>query len=304
MYNTAPPLLGQNINSPAYWLSLNPKMSISDFPFKQSSPLDVSIQVIGNSLQQVKSEGYFQTQPVIDNESMSRLATAVQAVVRAGLPAVFAFVYDEYWALAGSIRPIVEPILGEAYLLSPGDMWIWHVDERGLSSGWGPHRDLQDTSTIRPDGLPRIITIWVPLTDATTLNGCMYLLPKHLDPNYPENLNDRAVSVAALQNIRALPADAGSILGWAPTVLHWGSRHSKKPVGPRISVAYYLNDGGHDHGCGISTRADTYVPLWYRLGVIGAMINLFDGSPLASDLKFPPELKALLQPFLDQVAPR
>ncbi len=28
------------------------------------------------------------------------------------------------------------------------------------------------------------VSVWIPLTEATTLNGCMYVMPKHRDPHY------------------------------------------------------------------------------------------------------------------------
>ena len=40
-----------------------------------------------------------------------------------------------------------------------------------------------------------------------------------------------------LQRSRALPAPAGSVLGWAFDVLHWGSGNLRASA-PRVSVAY------------------------------------------------------------------
>jgi len=83
-------------------------------------------------------------------------------------------------------------------------------------------------------------------------------------------------------------------------ILHWGGRHSGHDVGSRTSIAFYLNDGGANLGGGISVTENTFVPFWYRLGVIGAMITLFDTSPLASDLCFPAEIISVLRPYLDK----
>lgn len=291
----------QSATSPVFWKDLNPDLCITDFPFKSFPPASIPDTCIRAGFQNLKEEGYFQTQPVIPEALAARFAVAVHNVVAAGFPAVFSFVYDEFWGIVRYIERIFKPTLGENYRLSPGDMWIWHVDREGRSTGWGPHRDLFDTSSLRPDGSPRILTVWVPLTDASPRNGCMYVVPTHLDPHYPSRLNERSVAVDALQNIRALPAAAGSLLGWSPMILHWGGRHSGHPVAPRTSVAFYLNDGSPEFGGGLSARSETFLPFWYRLGAIAAMINLFDGSPLASDLRFPPAMKAVLQPYLDRV---
>ena len=89
---------------------------------------------------------------------------------------------------------------------------------------------------LRPDGMPTALTIWLPLTDATPANGCMYMVPASQDPNYPEHL--QSTEVINLQSVRALPAPAGSILGWNQNVLHWGGCSSSKAIFPRISIAW------------------------------------------------------------------
>lgn len=291
----------ENIASASYWLELNPGLHISDYPFSNHAQEDLPEKVVKRSMENLLSEGYFCSPSQISSAITSRLASAISNVVASGLPAVFAFVYDEYWGLVRQIEKIFLPTLGDNYLLSPGDMWIWHVDEYGISTGWGPHRDLLDTSCLREDGTTRLLTVWIPLTDTSPLNGCMYVLPTHLDPDYPQHLDKRSVDTDTLQYIRALPANAGSLLGWSPTILHWGSMHSGHRVGPRTSIAFYLNDGGDDLGGGVAAEPGTYLPLWYRLGAIGAMISLFDGSPLARDLRFRDELKSALSPYLSRV---
>lgn len=40
-----------------------------------------------------------------------------------------------------------------------------------------PHRDFNFTESNDPDGRPKMLSIWVPVTDATLNNGCMYVLP-------------------------------------------------------------------------------------------------------------------------------
>jgi len=203
----------QSATSVAYWKNLNPEMPISDLPFRNYPPTTVPEAYIEQCFRNLKNEGYFQTPPVIDKSTTARLAATVYNIVSAGFPAVFSFVYDEFWSMIRSIEQIFIPTLGENYLVSPGDMWIWHIDEQGRSTGWGPHRDLLDTSSLRPDGSSRLLTVWIPLTDASPLNGCMYLVPTHLDPDYPDNLKERSVGVDTLQSIRALPAASGSLLG-------------------------------------------------------------------------------------------
>ena len=51
----------------------------------------------------------------------------------------------------------------------------------GTGSFATPHRDLPHDQCILPSGRPKIINIWVPLTEATLDNGCMHVLPRESD---------------------------------------------------------------------------------------------------------------------------
>lgn len=50
-------------------------------------------------------------------------------------------------------------------------------------AGWGPHRD-RVQPTLDEDNSPHSLTVWLPFTDATPLNGCMYVLPAHHDGRF------------------------------------------------------------------------------------------------------------------------
>ena len=85
-------------------------------------------------------------------------------------------------------------------------------------------------------GKPKSLTIWIPLTDATTENGCMYVLPANHDKNYLDGaINKETID---LQNIAALPAGAGSPIIWNQAIMHWGARSLPRGKAPRISVAF------------------------------------------------------------------
>src|SRR5262249_2352546 len=45
------------------------------------------------------------------------------------------------------------------------------------------------------------------------------------------------------QDIRALPATAGSVFAWNQALLHWGSRASRLGREPRVSVAFEFQRG-------------------------------------------------------------
>ncbi len=223
-------LLEQTKN-PDWWRKLNPQLSISeDVKFKSLTTINVEQEHLKNLLLSLKEEGYFQIDQILPD--VLPLALAIEKLRQEGLPPVLAFIYDEFWQIFQRLSPILSAILGEDYRQIP-DIWAWYVDRSKSESGWEPHRDRRQNSLL-PDGMPKAVNIWIPLTDVTPLNGCMYILPADLDPNY--NHDSDVVGINP-QDIRALPAPAGSVLCWNPVVWHWGSRSRKKATSPRISLA-------------------------------------------------------------------
>lgn len=211
LYN--PPV---DLFDPEFWKRLNPALSVSERPFDPRPHVE-----------QFRAEGWFQTDPVLD---VSSLRAAVESLAAAKLLPVFAFVYDEFWEVhrGAAVSALLSALLGPGYSQKPY-VWIQIVDRASSSSGWPPHVD-RDPPT-------EDISLWIPLTDATLDNGCMYLMPSY-------------ASRDDLQSIRALPAGAGSVLGWRQDLLHWGSYSSVRATEPRISIALEFDRGG-----GIDPRA-------------------------------------------------
>jgi len=226
------------IDSQEFWRKLNPHLSISENPFALSPPLyTCSEGDQRKALQQIVLDGYLQTRPAIPAERCQALSQAVHRIIEAGYHPNYVTLYDEYWQTLQGIYPILEPILGPGYPV--GDYWTWCISPETAGAGWQPHRDYQfKVKTLQEDGRPKIVTVWLPLTDATTLNGCMYLIPMQWDPNLPDHPDQ--YSFGGLQDIRALPAQAGSVLAWNQYVMHWGSRCSQFAEGPRISTGIYF----------------------------------------------------------------
>ncbi len=187
----------------------------------------------------IKAEGYFQLPPLEWELPLNDLVALVGKLDAAGIPVPFAFVYDEFWVLYVKLYQIVERLLGPGYFRLP-DFWVWLVDPRRDDSGWKPHRD-KTQPTLREDGSPTSLTVWIPLTESTPLNGCIYMVPANRDPTY--NTPNQNEWKFAHQDIRALPAKPGSILVWNQAVLHWGSHGSPRETQPRISVAVEFQAG-------------------------------------------------------------
>jgi hypothetical protein len=223
-----------------FWRELAPEFHVSDTRFLQSQTVwQVEAPTLDTLRELIRVEGYFQLPPQQWDLPLSDMAKLVQILDSHKLPLPFAFVYDEYWCLFLRIHRILDGILGEGYLRRP-DFWTWLVNPQKDDSGWRPHRD-NTYQTLLPNGMPKTVTVWIPLTDATPLNGCMYIVPADRDPTYgtPEDGQWRHQPA----DIRALPAAAGSLFMWNQAVLHWGSHSSRRATESRISLAFEFQAG-------------------------------------------------------------
>jgi hypothetical protein len=240
------------IQSPEMWRALNPQLSLTDHPFAGArEPFAFAPDDRAGSVARIKEEGYYQTRPAVEAELCRRLSEGVQNIAAAGIHPIFLGVYDEFWQVAARLSPLLAPILGERYRVLD-EIWVFLVDPANAGSGWPPHRDYTTFDSprardgMRADGRPTVVTVWIPVTDAEPSNGCMYVLPANLDPNLPAR---PSIGMAArpgeaaprLQDVRALPAPAGSVLTWNIFLLHWGGSASRHAPHPRISLAFYFH---------------------------------------------------------------
>jgi hypothetical protein len=222
-----------------------------------------------------RTDGYFIETAVVPVAETQALVAAIEQLRAQGWHAQFAFVFDEFWTLAwaGGLREIAAALLGQGPLLIPA-VAVHYVDVGG-SRGWAPHTD----GTQFDDRL----TTWVPLTDATLVNGCIYVVPRSEDldeamTRFNTVETTHADAVALMQRARALPAPAGSVLGWAFDVLHWGSVSLGAPT-PRVSVAYeWLGPDGYpeEHELPLLNLDDGLPSLAERLDLIARSILSYD----------------------------
>lgn len=240
------------MSSVAYWQRLLPEFNISEHPFNsQKSEHRFTTEQAGQLSRQIKKEGYFRSDPIIPSAEFKPLAQAIARLDHTRNLPVFVAIYDEFWQFLHSLRNTLTPILGESYRLTP-DFWVWHVPPNDSGRGWKLHRDsalgrpFDKHARIREDGSPRLCTVWIPLTNATTDNSCIYVLPFPHDPAMQsfmrkESLDkiQQASQRTDLTNIRALPAQAGSVLGWTPYIAHWGSQSTEWATHARVSIGIY-----------------------------------------------------------------
>jgi 2-polyprenyl-3-methyl-5-hydroxy-6-metoxy-1,4-benzoquinol methylase len=228
----------EQAQNPDFWKNLNPQLSVGeDFTSLSGSVLSLEQEEMEKLLFNLKNEGYFQIDSFLSEAEISRMATGIEKLRESGWPVPFAFIYDEFWQTFCRLSQILSVILGEDYRQLPA-FWAWYINTTNSEKGWQPHRD-NGGNTLLPDGMPKCVTIWIPLSDAIPLNGCMYIVPAPFDPNYGGNVQKgEKKEIINFQDIRALPATAGSVLCWNHAVLHWGGRSSERAPHPRISLAF------------------------------------------------------------------
>jgi hypothetical protein len=222
-----------------FWTELNPDLKLER---EQVGALfEVGDEQRASLWNDLLTDGYFELPPSLPEAQVQAMARGLLRLDAEEIPMVFGYVYDDFWNLSGHLAGLLGAILGPDFRVLP-DFWAWCIHPSRQEKGWHPHRD-KGYDTILPNGLPRSLSIWIPLTDATIHNGCMYILPASRDRNFLERRP--RTDVADVQEVRALPARAGSILGWHQAVLHWGSRSSDRADGPRLSfsIEYQRADG-------------------------------------------------------------
>lgn len=224
----------------AGWLELAPGMHVEDAAFiGAATPFRFDPAFAESARALLRAEGYLQIPPPDWRLPIADMAALITNLDAQGIPVPFAFAYDEFWCLFGRLTGLLEAVLGPGFLRLP-DFWAWRIDPRRDDSGWKPHRD-KDWTALFPDGAPKSATIWIPLTDATPLNGCMYIVPADRDRAYGKPGDGRGQFEYA--DIRALPAPAGTIFCWNQAVLHWGAHASAREPTPRIAVAFEYQSG-------------------------------------------------------------
>lgn len=277
-----------HIESPDFWRRMNPQLTITDTPFADhATPYAFSARDIERARLQICEDGYLQCRPGVSAGECQALSEALERIIQARYHPMFLALFDEYWQLTRRMAPLLAPILGPHYRVL-GDFWIWCISHRTAKAGWQPHRDHQfrRRDTLRDDRTPLIVTVWIPFTDATPLNGCMYLLPLPNDPNFPERPD--AFDASSLQDVRALPAEAGSVLAWNQYILHWGGSASKWADAPRMSTGIYVQAGDVPLFTDKPVDFDQPLPFSKRLALIASNLLLYQRTH-----RFPPEVVAV-----------
>lgn len=230
---------GALLSDPVVWQNILPDFHITDSVFSADNEAYGMPENSHNIHELFKKEGYFQVDSVISKAHIEKLASGFYTLESKGIHPIFAFMYDEYWVVMKRLMPVLKDVLGNGVMLLP-DIWTWFIEKGDQNTGWPIHRDLINLQETK-SGEPNMITLWIPLVDVDPYNSCIYLVPKHLDENYPDNLNSLEFSP---ENVRAIALPAGSIVAWSANMLHWGSRSTPYAKEDRLSMAFYLQREG------------------------------------------------------------
>ncbi len=222
------------------WAKFAPRLHIDDQGVLDGAKgIDLDVTRSPLLKDQIRTEGYIHESGIDWGVDLALMVDTVKALSAANLPPVFAFVYDEFWIPFRRLAPMFKLLLGD-YAMLP-DMWVWDVNPKENGTGWSAHRD-KGHVTLAPDRSPNSVTTWIPLTNASPLNSCIYVLPATLDPTYgTEKDHEWRID---LPSIRALPARPGDVMIWTQALLHWGSRSSARADENRVSMAIEFQKSG------------------------------------------------------------
>lgn len=280
-------LTAQRAESLAFWRELEPALHVEG---KAPAP-SFELGDVGELMNNLRFEGYVNVPDVIPPAAVDDLRRCVAHLHEQAIPLPFAFVYDEFWAAFQGISRFITAALGAGYRALP-DFWVWHVPPTEKAAGWEPHRD-RVQPTVDRDNSPHSLTVWLALSEATPLNGCIYMLPAHLDERFRRRVWDGPDNnvVKDPQNIRALTATAGSMLAWNQAVLHWGGRASRLGKTPRTSAAFEFQRGDRPAFNQPLLDPHRVPPFQERLGLIGKQALQYQHMyPLTKDVQLIAEL--------------
>lgn len=161
-------------------------------------------------------------------DMFDKLSRGMDRLKELNLPIWLLAVSKEAQALMRAIASFVQRATRDTAYKYIADYGIFSV---GLNAkGWAPHRDRDEwKNALDTHGNPNYITAWMPITDATTLNSCLYFVPRIYDPTFEKDGRKSYMEVlfqedyAGFQNIVALPVNAGGLLSFSSRTVHWGS---------------------------------------------------------------------------------
>ncbi|MFT5007124.1 MAG: hypothetical protein ACI861_002051 [Paracoccaceae bacterium] len=262
--------------SPEFWRRLAPELTISD-----AQPLSLIRRTSAQSNREkmrLVNDGFLRVKQPGFRSEMSQISGAMERIVNAGLPAAFIGVYDEVWSIIAQMNNVLDGIFDGKSQMVP-DFWASHtVSNASLAAG-----RRRAGNGVYSDGTPKNVTVWVPVTDATPDNGCVYVVPAGQDRNYGKPNPERAD--ASLSGIRALAANAGDALIWTGETYNWQARPDRYGEdGPLMSLTWEFQCSKSKPLEGMLIDSFPYVPFETRLALLARQMPLhrreFSANPV------------------------
>jgi len=231
----------------AYWQALAPDLTLTDGPLSPVPPIPFAGDRLSQMSDRLHHDGYIAEPPVFDEAVLAPLRTGLARLVAEGWPPAFIYIYDQPWQVFLRLKHMLGHFLGDDFGLLP-HFWAWHIepDATGTRAGWPAHVDYPGDCAFFDDYLVSL-SLWVPLTDATPENGCMNILPLSRQKTYDPPITDPCQ--IRVEDVRCLPAKAGSVLGWRQDLWHWSTRSSRYAEGPRMSLSLEFQNRAFDPLC-------------------------------------------------------
>jgi hypothetical protein len=283
--------LGPRLADPAFWLELNPDLTISDRPLSQGvaeyAPPDGRMPA---RMHQLKTEGYCVIPPVVPPAEVQQLRATIRRTLDAGFPAYFLRLYDEFYRVNAALRGVLSPVLGPDPIVVPDSCNVFHVPagtgQFGRLGAFAAHRDgnVVDPGILAGE-LPTAVVAWTALTDVTPLDSCLYVVPADADRDYRSHMRNVRVDHFGLQDVRAVPAPAGAVVVMSTHLIHWGSRGSVTAPEPRQSMAAMMQrpDVPARHDTVVSLDAPMPFATRWRAVCDNARATLAEGHAAAVD---------------------
>uniref|UniRef100_A0A7R9WSB1 Uncharacterized protein n=1 Tax=Craspedostauros australis TaxID=1486917 RepID=A0A7R9WSB1_9STRA len=201
--------------------------------------------VYNKRMQSIVQDGYCLVDDVPAPSLIEKIRNGIEQLVAMDLPPTLIFLFDETWELAKISSQTLTSANANDNQFNY-DVLAWHIPHG--SAGFSPHRDRQPddvASSFHSDSqIPKFITHWIALSDATPSSSCLYMIPKSLDPGYMQGDVDSADPLQralcdkhAYQHIRAMPRQAGQSVLFSHRIIHWGS-HCHARTQPRIAISF------------------------------------------------------------------
>lgn len=243
---------------PSHWSDICPQLTISDASVltkkEKDSFLDIDPKEAERKRAKLISHGYTLVDEPFNPELVKKIKQGIEQLQWLQLPPTFILLFDETWDLARASRKVFELCTHQKNQFN-FDLLAWFI--KNGKGGFSPHRDRQPEDahkTFHPDQQSKFITQWIALSDATTENSCLHVIPKPKDPGYVDGdtemedpLRRALPDKESYQHIRALPRKSGQSILFTHRIIHWGSKScsdSKDP--PRIAISFVSSDPSYE----------------------------------------------------------